>query len=115
MEAAGFDSRVRPASAIHQAPVLVGAAPERGSAVILAANARWIAPGHNSIIRDESGQDWIVYHAVDARRPRAKPTDDVNTRRVMLIDRIVWRNGWPQIENRSPSTAPRARPAGRWR
>jgi arabinan endo-1,5-alpha-L-arabinosidase len=61
------------------------------------------------VITDASGQDWIVYHAVDVRRPRVKPTDEINTRRVMLIDRIRWQNGWPVIDGPSetPETAPR--------
>ena len=57
----------------------------------------WNAPGHNSVATDERGNDWMLYHAVDVRRPRAKPTDDINTRRVMLVAPIVWRNGWPEI------------------
>ena len=72
--------------------------------IILAARGKWRAPGHNSVITDASGQDWIVYHAVDVGRPRTKATDDVNTRRVLLIDRIQWRDGWPVIEG--PSDAP---------
>jgi arabinan endo-1,5-alpha-L-arabinosidase len=66
--------------------------------IILEKRGHWIAPGHNSIITDAAGQDWIVYHAVDVRRPREKATDELNTRRVMLIDRITWRNGWPVID-----------------
>ena len=65
--------------------------------IILEKNSRWIAPGHNSIVTDRRGQDWIVYHAVDVNRPREKPTDDINTRRVMLIAPIVWRDGWPTV------------------
>ena len=65
--------------------------------VILEAAGNWHAPGHNSIITDGEGQDWILYHAVDTRRPRQKPTDDINTRRVMLIDRIEWKDGWPVV------------------
>jgi arabinan endo-1,5-alpha-L-arabinosidase len=65
--------------------------------IILATHGNWIAPGHNSIAADERGRDWIVYHAVDVRRPRTKPADDINTRRVMLVDRIEWRNGWPVV------------------
>jgi arabinan endo-1,5-alpha-L-arabinosidase len=65
--------------------------------IILQKNARWIAPGHNSVVTDRKGQDWIVYHAVDVNRPREKPADDLNTRRIMLIDRIDWRGGWPVI------------------
>lgn len=65
--------------------------------IILEKSWRWIAPGHNSVVTDKAGQDWIVYHAVDALRPRTQPSDELNTRRVMLIDRIVWKNGWPEI------------------
>jgi arabinan endo-1,5-alpha-L-arabinosidase len=79
--------------------------------IVLAKRGYWIAPGHNSIVTDAAGQDWIVYHAVDARRPREKASDDLNTRRVMLIDRIVWRGGWPAVLGPSdqPQTAPRIR------
>ncbi|MDQ3246022.1 MAG: glycoside hydrolase family 43 protein [Pseudomonadota bacterium] len=80
-------------------------------ALILAKGGIWHAPGHNSIIRDTTGRDWIVYHAVDTRRPRTKPSDDINTRRIMLIDPIVWKDGWPVIEG--PSTGPRPGPVTR--
>lgn len=69
-----------------------------GGGVILEARGNWHAPGHNSIVTDAAGQDWIVYHGVDRRRPRQKPTDEVNTRRVMLIDKIRWSDGWPSID-----------------
>ena len=82
-----------------------------GSSVILERRGAWVAPGHNSVVRDARGDDWIVYHAVDSRRPRSKPTDDVNTRRVMLIDRLLYRDGWPRVEGGGPSAGPRARPA----
>jgi arabinan endo-1,5-alpha-L-arabinosidase len=81
--------------------------PERRG-VILERNARWIGPGHNSVVRDAEGTDWIVYHAVDARQPRTRPTDEVNTRRVMLIDPLVWENGWPRVAG--PSEGPQRRP-----
>ena len=74
--------------------------------IILEKRGHWIAPGHNSIITDAAGQDWIVYHAVDLRHPREKPTDDLYTRRVMLIDRISWRNGWPLIVGPSEDLLP---------
>ncbi len=80
------------------------------SCVILEQRGNWLAPGHNSIVQDESGRDWILYHAVDTRRPKTKPADDINTRRVMLIDRIVWRDGWPRLEGGGPSSGPQPRP-----
>jgi arabinan endo-1,5-alpha-L-arabinosidase len=79
--------------------------------IILQKRGYWVAPGHNSIVTDARGDDWIVYHAVDSRNPRSKPKDDINTRRVMLIDRISWRNGWPVIDGPSaePLPAPQLR------
>jgi len=85
----------------------------RARSVILARRGRWVAPGHNSVVRDARGDDWMVYHAVDSLRPRATPTDEVNTRRVLLIDRVTYRDGWPQVEGDGPSSEPRAAPAVR--
>jgi arabinan endo-1,5-alpha-L-arabinosidase len=78
--------------------------------VILEQNGRWLAPGHNSVVRDAAGDDWILYHAVDTRRPRTKPSDEINSRRVMLIDRLVWRDGWPRLEAGGPTSDPHPRP-----
>ena len=78
----------------------------------LAARDNWRCPGSQSSSQPQ-GRDWIVYHAVDSRRPRTDPKDDVNTRRILLIDRIVWRDGWPQIEANGPSSGPQTRPATR--
>ena len=83
------------------------------SSVILERRGKWVAPGHNSVVTDARGTDWLVYHAVDSDRPRARPEDEVNTRRIMLIDRIAWKNGWPTIEGGGPSEGPRAAPASR--
>lgn len=80
------------------------------NSVILEQGAIWNAPGHNAVVQDARGDDWIVYHAVDVRRSRSKPGDEVNTRRVMLIDRLVWTAGWPRVEN-GPSADRRRPPA----
>jgi arabinan endo-1,5-alpha-L-arabinosidase len=80
------------------------------SSVILERKDMWVAPGHNAIVEDAAGNDWILYHAVDSRRPRSKATDDVNTRRIMLLDRIVWKDGWPQVAGNGPSTGPQRAP-----
>ena len=80
------------------------------NSVVLEARGNWVAPGHNSVIEDAAGQHWMLYHAVDSRRPRSKPTDEVNTRRVMLIDRIVWRDGWPRLEGKGPLSGPQPAP-----
>ena len=38
----------------------------------------------------------VLRRLIEARR-ELKPTDDINTRRVMLVDRIEWRDGWPVV------------------
>jgi arabinan endo-1,5-alpha-L-arabinosidase len=65
------------------------------NAVILEKNLRWIAPGHNSVVKDLEGVNWIIYHAIDSAKK--------NGGRKMLIDRIVYKNGWPSIGNGTPS------------
>lgn len=83
------------------------------ASVILARRGQWVAPGHNAVIEDARGQHWMLYHAVDAKRPRTKTTDEVNTRRILLIDRIEWVDGWPRIAGDGPSDGPRPAPARR--
>ncbi|HLX82078.1 MAG TPA: glycoside hydrolase family 43 protein [Burkholderiales bacterium] len=72
---------------------------ERLGGAILEANETWLAPGHNSIATDDAGDDWIVYHAYrgDAR--------------VMMLDRVVYADGWPRVAGGHPSTTPQAAPA----
>lgn len=70
--------------------------PDNGG-VILEKSPGWLAPGHNAVIETPEGEQLIVYHAVDTARPRSKPDADINTRRIMLIDRLVWRDGWPAV------------------
>ena len=78
---------------------------------ILEARGTWHAPGHNSVIEDARGGSWMVYHAVDTSRPRTRPADEVNTRRVMLIDRLVWKDGWPLLQG--PTAGPQPLPERR--
>jgi len=84
---------------------------------ILRRGERWIAPGHNSVFTDASGQDWIAYHAIDVRRPYAAKVigEDRTVRRPMLIDRLTWRGGWPLVQGGTPSAANVPAPAVRRR
>jgi arabinan endo-1,5-alpha-L-arabinosidase len=76
--------------------------------LMLFKSERWLAPGHNSIVTDKAGQEWIVYHAIDVNRPRQRQEDEINSRRILLIDKIQWRDGWPFVGTPSeePQTAP---------
>lgn len=89
----------------------LAAATGEPQSVILELNTRFIAPGHNSVIRDAAGDDWIVYHAIDAgKRSTAASDGDRHVPRIMLIDRLVYRKGWPRVEWGSPSTLPKHAP-----
>jgi arabinan endo-1,5-alpha-L-arabinosidase len=76
--------------------------------LMLFKSERWLAPGHNCIIQDEAGETWIIYHAIDVNRPRQRQEDEINSRRILLIDRIEWRDGWPHVG--TPSDEPRPAP-----
>lgn len=67
-----------------------------GGGVILAASPGWTAPGHNAVL-ETGGETFILYHAVDEANPRSRPEDEINTRRVMRVGRLVWEDGWPRL------------------
>lgn len=76
--------------------------------LMLFKSERWLAPGHNSIVTDRAGDTWIVYHAIDVNRPRQRQEDEINSRRILLIDKIQWRDGWPFVG--TPSDEPQPAP-----
>ena len=59
------------------------------------------------MLRDDAGDDWIVYHAIDSRRPWLY---EGQVRRVMLMDRIGYVDGRPVVGDGSPSTDERPGP-----
>jgi arabinan endo-1,5-alpha-L-arabinosidase len=76
--------------------------------LMLFKSEKWLAPGHNCVVQDGAGDSWIIYHAIDVDRPRQTQEDEINSRRILLIDRIEWRDGWPHVGTPSegPQTAP---------
>jgi arabinan endo-1,5-alpha-L-arabinosidase len=77
-----------------------------GGSVILEANSTWNAPGHNSLVQDSNGDDWIFYHAIERVQPRLSTgiPGVYWSRRVLLMDRIRYIAGWPTISGRQPSS-----------
>lgn len=86
---------------------------EEGDSPILAAGGKWIAPGHNSVIEDAAGDLWMIYHAIDRDNRYLLPEFKAGDRRVMMMDRLHWRDGWPCIESGVPSETPQPGPAVR--
>ncbi len=61
------------------------------NSAILEKDSTYLAPGHNSVFTDKKGRKWIAYHAID-RSEKQKG-------RVMCINRIKYKNGWPVVGN----------------
>ena len=71
-----------------------GAVTGRADNTILVGDSRWLGPGHNAVVTDDAGTDWMVYHSFDKTKAGG---------RFMLIDPIVYVDGWPTIAGRVPS------------
>ncbi len=67
-----------------------------GTIVVTQNGNRWIGAGHNAILTDHAGRDFLVYHALDRSHPWLAEPFGIN-RRPMLIDRVDWVNGWPRV------------------
>lgn len=79
-----------------------------GGSLVVQGDAHWAGPGHNAVVADDAGTAWLVYHAMP--RDDARLTNGTN-RREALIDPLVWsEDGWPYVEGRVPSAAPRPAP-----
>lgn len=63
--------------------------------VLIRKNNAFVGTGHNSeIVTDDAGNDWFFYHAVSTKNPEG---------RVLMLDRIDWKDGWPVVATDSPS------------
>jgi len=68
----------------------------------------WVGPGHNAeIMTDDRGNDFFLYHAIDVKNPYLAGGA---TRRPLMMDKITWVDGWPQIKNGLPSKTLQAAP-----
>ncbi|MFI5837252.1 family 43 glycosylhydrolase [Micromonospora sp. NPDC051300] len=80
-----------------------------GTPVLTQNGNRWIGTGHNAVLTDLSGQDWIAYHAIDRADPYLDEPFGINER-PMLLDRLDWFDGWPTV-NAGAGPSDGARPA----
>ncbi len=65
---------------------------------IMEGNDGWRCPGHGTVLEDERGRTWFMYHAY-------RPKDFVYVGRQAMLDEVTWgADGWPSInEGRGPS------------
>ena len=59
--------------------------------ILIRGDARpFIGTGHNSeIVTDDAGDSWILYHAYSKNY--------IEKGRVLMLDKLVWKNGWPSV------------------
>ena len=70
--------------------------------LIIQPNDVWDSPGHNCIIQDALGQEWIFYHAVDTTDRYIPGTN--RFLRKMCMERVFYTaDGWPFVKGGSPS------------
>ncbi|WP_236516966.1 family 43 glycosylhydrolase [Sandaracinus amylolyticus] len=79
---------------------------EKHGAPILTNDARWVGPGHGTVLR-VGDQDWFFYHAWNAT---AGGGHDGSRGRFGLLDPITWEGDWPRIGDGTPGQSPRAWP-----
>ena len=64
--------------------------------VVVHRSADFVGTGHNAeIVTDDYGQDWMLYHAFLAHDPERG--------RVLMLDPIYWRDGWPEVDGQQPA------------
>lgn len=66
--------------------------------VLIEGNDNFSGTGHNAeIVEDDNGNTWILYHGYE--------NDNVSKGRQVLLSRVLWTSdGWPYVENSSPSS-----------
>ncbi|MCC9166901.1 family 43 glycosylhydrolase [Pontibacter harenae] len=64
---------------------------------IMMQNEEWKCPGHGTVVTDQNGNDYFLYHAYNTK-------SFVYPGRQGLLDKINWgEDGWPHFENHSPA------------
>lgn len=68
----------------------------------------YAGPGHNAeIMVDSEGIEWFMYHGIPKNNPLL---DNGASRRPLLLDKLEWVDGWPQVANQVPGLTQQASP-----
>ena len=86
-----------------------------GGTIVVTPNGNtWVGTGHNAVVTDLAGQDWLLYHAIDRDDPYLDEPFGIN-QRPMLLDRLDWVDGWPTVRaGRWASEGPQRAPVTDW-
>lgn len=70
----------------------------RGPVVVEEGNG-FVGPGHCTVVADDAGDEWLLYHAYEEDEGYLGSTP----RRPLMLDRLRWDDGWPTVEDGVPS------------
>lgn len=76
--------------------------------LLIKGNDHFVGTGHNAqLIKDDQGTDWFLYHGFDVKEGNLPGGTN---RRVLLLDRLVWEQDWPVINEFGASHGQQAAP-----
>lgn len=78
-----------------------------GGTLLLEGSDQIAGPGHNTLVTDKSNNDFLIYHGIVKDEPYLWTGA---SRRPLMIDKIIWQEGWPTIENKQPSLTKKTAP-----
>ncbi|MDE5897255.1 MAG: family 43 glycosylhydrolase [Clostridia bacterium] len=76
--------------------------------VVVQAGEDFVGVGHNAVIRDANGDWYILYHGFDTKEYGMYGNSN---RRTLLLDKLVWENGFPYVEGKVAGRNDLTRPA----
>lgn len=80
---------------------------EKAEEPVLVNNDTWLGPGHGSIVH-VGRDDWFVHHAWSVRADGEAAYEEG---RFVLLDRVIWQDGWAHFANDSSAIGRQVRPA----
>ena len=78
---------------------------DKGTTIINASSS-FIAVGHNSVVKDDNGDYWTLYHGFKKSFDKESYQETVDySKRVLLMDKLVFdEDGWPSVFGGIPSS-----------
>lgn len=79
---------------------------------IITASSNFIAVGHNSVIKDDAGDYWTLYHGYKKSFNKETFVEETDySKRVLLMDKLVFdEDGWPSVLGGIPSSNKKSGP-----
>jgi len=69
--------------------------------VVVDGNNQFEGPGHHTVVHDDAGQPWMLYHAYDTEQYWIRNTP----RRPLMIDPLEFEDGFPRVPGRTPNAS----------